>query len=95
MIMSDLAYSVGITPAHSGFGMWDVCPNHGDVQTSADFFNEIDSPFYELGKDDLPAEIEDIRGNIYDEPSRVFAVINPWGVEYFGVEEASEAEENG
>ncbi len=41
---------------------------------------------YELGRDSLPAEVDDIRGRIRNESDRVFAAVYPDGsVRYFGI----------
>lgn len=83
-----------LQPHHAGFGMWQ---RSGDAEYAWDdadnLLNEIetnlDSQVYELGVDDLSGGIEDIRGSIYEEPTRVFAYQDDQGeVRYFGIDSA-------
>lgn len=87
-----------IQPASGGFGEYDV--TRGDTwddETAlfdAIIANEHDG-IAELGVDDLPEGIEDIRGRIHNEPSRVFASLRHFDLEYeaptyFGIDEWQE-----
>lgn len=70
-------YEVPILP-HAGFGMWEAQPITGDAWTDEDdLIQEIAENvvhMIELGQEPLPAGVADIRGRIYNEPERVFAV---------------------
>lgn len=80
-------FEVAITPHHSGFGMWQVGECGEAWADAQDLINEIAATgdLYELGEDDLPECVEDIRGHIYNQPSRVFALVNGEDIRYLGV----------
>ena len=96
---------VSITPAHSGFGMFQRGELQISPQTSwadrADLLFEIannydavmpldeavaDEEFKTLG-------VEDISGNIYNQPARLFARIDRGELSYFGIEESELSED--
>lgn len=80
-----------ITVHDSGFGMYEAGEYNGDGwNDKQDLLLEIRSNvwnLYVLGKDELPEDIEDIRGKIYNEPGLVFATENEYGIQYGGIEE--------
>lgn len=93
---------VNITPAASGFGLWDAGDSNGEKWDDADeLLDEIrQTPgideVYELGVDELPEGVENIRGKINNQPGRVFAckLIRQKGsspdddlIRYFGIDE--------
>lgn len=70
-----------VSKCASGFGEYQCEEYNGDKYASAsDIMDEIKSNMdyfdclYVLGKDELPTDIEDIRGRIHNEPEIVFAV---------------------
>lgn len=72
-----------IKPASAGFGMWEQqLHDLGDGWSSEqDLIMEIyasdnDRELFELGKDDLPDGLEDIRGQIYNQKGRIFGYLN-------------------
>jgi len=90
-------YDVTISPAAGGFGEWEHSGAHGDGWADeADLVTAmaqgVSGGLYELGVDDLPAGIEDIRGLIRSEPPRVFATLDADGAGgatfYFGIVES-------
>ncbi len=85
-----------VQPHHAGFGMYQSIPGDGRWD-DADFMlgeigNSVDQVL-ELGVDDLPEDVEDIRGKIYNEPGRMFAAHDTDGWFYFGVKELEYDEE--
>ena len=93
-----------IKPAPSGFGMWERGEKQISPQNSYADLNDlllaagsngpnlIDLETALEDKDFIEAGIEDIRGRIYNEPGRIYAVLGEAGdgspcVRYFGVEE--------
>jgi hypothetical protein len=85
-----------IRPHHAGFGMWQAGEANGEGWVDEqDLIEEIASNVYELvelgGPLPVASEIEDIRGRIYGEPSRVFAIrrtdTEPGDIEYVGIVE--------
>lgn len=80
-----------IRPHHAGFGMYDIdanVPSDNDYSDDLDILNAItDGTVYELGVDTLPDGVEDIRGKIYNQPDRVFALVRDGeeSVAYFGL----------
>lgn len=81
--MSKVYAEVTIHPHHAGFSMWERHPNAPEeyYDDFDDLLAEIRSAvkadggqLFELGVDELPEEIEDIRGAIYGEPDRVYAI---------------------
>ena len=83
-----------IKRASGGFGEWDTGER---VDYSESEFDDDRNLFeiYELGEDELPAGVEDIRGSIHNQTGRIFSLVkrSPYGedepdvVRYFGVEE--------
>ncbi len=68
---------VSIVPANGGFGEWQVTGAHtGDPIDLGDFKSDAEGKVYELGKDQLPEGVEDIRGAIQNQPDVVFAVVD-------------------
>jgi hypothetical protein len=88
-----------ITESSGGFGDWDSGErfevNEGELD---DLMSQMD--ILELGKDELPEGVEDIRGRIHDQTGRIFTLITGRfemdimgnesdipEVEYFGIED--------
>ena len=71
------------TASHNASDGWQF---EGDLLQA--IFSAECGEIYELGKANLPEEVEDIRGLIHDEPPRVFAIVDGWQVLYFGIVEA-------
>lgn len=89
-----------IHPSHSGFGMWQVGeggPLHEDAMALRDSIVENVGGIWELGVDELPKSMEDIRGSIYNQPDRVFGFFDPEShpseAVYFGINEVEVQEE--
>ena len=102
---------ISIKAHHSGFGMYEAeNPNsaEGDLYAyEEDLLSEISRnlgvEIYPLDEpEQLPTDIEDIRGNIYNEPDRVFAYRDSQGfydengnatesINYFGISEVETA----
>lgn len=86
-------YEVTIQASPSGFGEYQCSPINGEGwQDCDDLLTEITSNndhVFELTDEivasALPGQAEDIRGRIHNEPSRVFAIVNDFGVSYFGI----------
>ena len=57
-----------------------------NIMDDADILNGVEWFTYELGKEDLPEGVEDIRGKIQNEPERVFAYIVNDTTIYFGLD---------
>jgi hypothetical protein len=55
-----------------------------EIRNDTDILAEGD--FYLMGTDELPAGVEDMRGNILHEPARVYAQIIAGDIVYFGLE---------
>lgn len=71
-----------INPCSSGFGMYQTGEYNGDQwENESDLIAEMESNYnlFELGIDELPEGMEDIRGNIHNEPTRVFGFIEDIG----------------
>ena len=96
---------VSITPAHSGFGMFDRGELQIGQQTS---FADLSDLLFEIANNSdavLPLDeaiadedfkdlgIEDISGNIHNQPSRLFARIDRGELSYFGIEESEVSED--
>lgn len=85
-----------IRPAHSGFGMYQTGEFNGDRYADlSDLIGEAISnvgEVFELGVDELPDGVEDIRGQIYNQPKYVFAYMDCGEVAYFGVDTFEEEE---
>lgn len=74
-------FEVTISASASGFGQFQTNPINGEGWVDASDLQSamadgVGGNLYELGVDDLPDGVEDIRGSIANEPERVFAVIN-------------------
>lgn len=90
-------YEVLINPAPNGFGLWQTqrCdePWSSDSDLLMSIYDSCDGEIYNLHADFgvLPAEIEDIRGRILNEPERVYALVDKWQgesyVRYVGITE--------
>ena len=88
-----------IKPAHSGFGMWQRGEKPVGPETSYAFLSDLIMDGEMVGLDDaladtdfIEAGIEDIRGRIYNEPGRIYAVLDVEGdgypcVRYYCVDE--------
>lgn len=61
-----------------------------NIMDDADILNGVEWLTYELGKENLPEGVEDIRGKIQNEPERVFVYIANDTVIYFGLDEVTE-----
>lgn len=86
-------YEVTISPAHWGMNEYTVNPPNGDGWDDGDELVSMlrsqaemqGADFFELGKDTLPREVEDISPNVVGEISRIFAVHTDDGkVTYYG-----------
>jgi hypothetical protein len=84
---------VPIKPHYAGFGMWQADRNAAEYEWDdaetliQEIRSNINAEIYELGKDELPPEIEDIRGSVYEEPDRILAYVDEDGhVWYIGVD---------
>ena len=89
-----------IKPASGGFGEWDIDRGESyediEVLLSECRENLRNCRILELGTDDLPEGVDDIRGSIHNEPTHVYVAVGyafahefPY---YFGINEY-EAEE--
>jgi hypothetical protein len=73
-------YEVSITPCSGGFGEYYMGligsqdPYEDEAELLAECEQHVGS-LYELGVDDLPPGVEDIRGNIHKPEGRVFAYL--------------------
>jgi hypothetical protein len=88
-----------IKPADSGFGMWQRGEKQVSAQNSYAYLSDLimDGELIDLDdaladEDFIEAGIEDIRGRIYNEPGRIYAVLDVEGdgspcVRYYGVDE--------
>jgi hypothetical protein len=61
-----------------------------NIMDDADILNGVEWLTYELGKEDLPESVEDIRGKIQNEPERVFVYVANDAAIYFGLDSVSE-----
>ncbi|MCP3885121.1 MAG: hypothetical protein GY700_06535 [Propionibacteriaceae bacterium] len=94
--MTTKYHEITIAPHHSGFGMWQAGIPCGLAWDDADdLLTEIIASFpgdvYELGIAELPSGVTNICGSIYDEPSRVFALVadEDDAVTYCGIDEVT------
>ena len=89
-------YLVTIKPHHAGFNLYDAII-HDEGWSDADellIWARDGAEWYELGVDELPPEIDDIRGQIYNEPDRVFAMFDDEDQPvYVGIDEAEDTSE--
>jgi len=81
-----------ILPASGGFGEWQAGeygePCDVDVLTG-DIYQNIGFPVLELGVDDLPDGLEDIRGRVHNQPARIFGYLDENGCpHYCGIDPA-------
>jgi len=91
--ITEMYGEVNIEPHHGGFDMYET--NIQGPDEWGENKNDILSSFGDVGEwvclddtcqDDLPEGVEDIGGQIYREPSEVYAIISEWGVQYVGIE---------
>jgi hypothetical protein len=86
-------YETTITPCASGFGEYQQnYPNGEGWELEADLVTEMFSnepELLELGTDELPDGIEDIRGRIHNQAGRIF-VLPGTPNQYFAVVEIEE-----
>jgi hypothetical protein len=72
-----------IKRCHSGFNMWEAGEYGEGWDDENDLVNEIyqniHEEIFELGVDELPEGMEDIRGRINGEPDRVFGYMADCG----------------
>lgn len=81
-----------IAPCASVFGKYQASEFNGDTwedeQDLLDAMRNTDFILYELGVDDLPGGLEDIRGHIHNEPTRVFGYVDEQDISrYVGISE--------
>jgi hypothetical protein len=64
-----------IEPHHAGFGMYQVVQGDAIYADNRQFESDVlsNTDFYALDSN-LPSDIEDIRGRIYNEPDYVYAI---------------------
>jgi hypothetical protein len=85
---------VEIKPAASGDDMYEASADtkvytkdyFKDKEILDNIRNDYQCEIFELGVDDCPAWAEDIRGQIYNEPDRVFVRRGNYDVSYFGLD---------
>jgi hypothetical protein len=69
-------HEVIITPRHDGFGAYRTVVCDVGWEVEQDLLDDIGYSgaftVFELGVDELPEGLDDIRGKIYNEPERVF-----------------------
>lgn len=80
-----LITTCAIVPCDSGFGEYETGEYSEQIDYS-DWVNGFDCDYYDLDDDNLPDGIEDIRGKIHYEPSKIYALITDFGVQYVGFE---------
>jgi hypothetical protein len=73
-------------------GLWDASADR-EIQDDADILNGCNGEVIELGLDELPEGVDDIRGLIQNEPERVFALVSEDGHIYFGLNCAEAAKD--
>lgn len=92
--MTTKCVEYNISGACGGFGMWQ--PNEGasfvgDADSLLNIIRENLNGFFELGEDDLPEGMDDIRGSIYNQPQRIFGYFDNESPDdepfYFGIDE--------
>jgi hypothetical protein len=88
-------YQVMITPASGGFGQWDTTRSDEGWADDRDLLqtvyeNTAYEEVYDLDQDVLPAYVEDIRGRVRNEPTRILALVREQHgektVQYVGIE---------
>lgn len=79
-----LIRQVTITPASSGFGLYDATRHDHDLMEDTDVLSAASGCIYRLGSDALPDHIQDITGLIHNEPDAVLALDCDGYVTYFG-----------
>lgn len=85
-----------INQCSGGFGQWQAGEYNGsEWEFEEDLISAMyqSVPMFELGVDELPEGLEDIRGNIINEPDRVFGYFDTFGedkVYYIGVSEITD-----
>jgi hypothetical protein len=90
--MDKLVNVITIEPANSGFGMYQTGNHNGESWELDNLLSSIKNNtaynqifLFELGQDDLPTDIEDIRGKINNEPQKIFAQVLDGELSYFGI----------
>jgi hypothetical protein len=95
---------VTIAPHHAGFGMYQRGEVQSGPETSCAFESDLIGRIAENSDEILSIEeaivdagfiaagVEDIRGKIYNEPSKVFARLDRGDLSYFGIVENEVAE---
>ena len=85
---------ITIKPADSGFGEYEVEANapsgadeYEDRNDLLDAIRDNVDEMYILGEDELPEDVEDIRGLIHNEPSTVIAFRDGDYTGYTGISE--------
>ena len=80
-----------IKPCASGFGQYEAIADFDSIQDDADVLNGCDGKVYQLGSEDCPNWVEDIRGNIYNEPEMIFVERSndQERIRYFGLSKVS------
>ena len=75
-----------IKPCASGFGEYEAVPDLNTIQDDSDLLNGVAGELYELGSEDTPDWVEDIRGRIHNEPEHVFVERSndEQNIHYFG-----------
>lgn len=73
-------YQVKIQPANGVVGRWDVWRSDTAWADDLDLLQALYTHpaydvVYDLTQDELPAYVEDIRGRVYDEPTRILALV--------------------
>ena len=74
-----------IKPHHSGFDMWQAdmwdeqYEEYSDALDTYELIEITDDTLDELSEQGL----EDIRGRVYDEPARIFAMADDFGDKYY------------
>lgn len=78
---------VSIVACDPAFGLYQTFYDT-EVYDDSDLLGGAVGEFYELGSDDVPDWVIDIRGNVKNEPNRVFVERKSEGevVTYFGLE---------
>ena len=96
---------VNITPASSGFGMYERGELQIGTETSYADFSDLVQAIAENSDDAMPLEdalndpdfieagVENISGSIYNEPATIYAILNDGELRYIGIEE-SEVEDD-
>ena len=83
-------YEVCIKKCSSGFGEYETVPTDAEGwDDKDDLIAEMVNNGWgvcELGVDELPAGVDDIRGRIHNEPEIILAIINDGESHYTGIQ---------